>query len=175
MQERTSMKDIGYIEPVPKDIGLLSNLAQKFGVVLDQLVYGFGYSLADAYALILRTRYAEWWYENEGYYVCGRFAGEITKKLIELDGKKLSDGRDDYVEKWGSVYWSAWIITLLMDYTSWTLEYILTAVPPDELEDMYWTYHEMSEKKALDELVRRVKRYYTNASAETTADSPESA
>ena len=163
--ERSSSEPTRYIEPVDRDTPLLYMTANKAGSVVVQLVNQYGSEMAGGFHLILRSGYDELWREDDPRWFSSRFPDEITRKIIAFDGKDHTDGDDSFEYGTWSEYWTAWMLTFVMDCTSWKLPYILEAVPAKELEDMYWTYHEMDVSRAIAEVIERVKLFYSGDSS----------
>lgn len=160
MKNQRYNADIKYIEPVDRESPLIYMTAEKAGYMLDQLVNGFMYDVDGALDLICRSGYDELWREDDPRKFSSRFPDEIVNAIVKTDGKNHYDEKPDFSYGIWSEYWTGWMLTFVMDATSWTLPYILEAVSGRELENMYWPYHEMDVSKAIREVIRRVKDYY---------------
>lgn len=161
-EEHALSEHTRYIEPVDRDSPLLYMTARKAGNVMDELVNGYGYDVNGAFDAIMRSGYDEMWYEDDPRWFSSRFPDEITRKIVAIDGKDHTDCRNEFEFGTWSEHWTAWMLTFVMDATSWKLPYILEAVSGRELEDMYWPYHEMDVSRAITEVISRVKKHYSS-------------
>lgn len=136
----------------------LDDAMKCLGEAMDYAVNGCQMNMDSFLELFIGTGYAEQFAAGVPKYVSGVSGTELVMDVLTKSGMGMDfpQARIDYdcsVE-----YWSGWILAYYQWYTGRSFKEILKHITMQEIEKLYPTLHEASEKKFVDTVNRMIRK-----------------
>lgn len=108
--------------------------------------------------LFIGTGYAEQFASGVPKYVSGMSGTELVINVLSKSGSEIDfpDAQIEYA--YSSEYWCGWILAYYQWYTGRNFKEIQKHITMREIEKLYPTLHEASEKKFVDTVNRMIRR-----------------
>ena len=128
----------------------LDDAMKNLGEALDYAVHCCGLSMSRFMQMFVASGYAKLFEQGTPKYVSGMSGTELVYDvLIRVEGKQdFSPAQIEY--SCSKEYWCGWILAYYQWYSGKSFKDILSFLPMEQVERMYDTMHEASEKRFVD-------------------------
>ena len=136
----------------------LDDAMKCLGEAMDYAVNGCQMNMDSFLELFIGTGYAEQFEAGVPKYVSGVSGTELVMDVLTKSGMGMDfpQARIDY--DCSLEYWSGWILAYYQWYTGRSFKEILKHITMQEIEKLYPTLHEASEKKFVDTVNRMIRK-----------------
>lgn len=136
----------------------LDDAMKCLGEAMDYAVNGCQMNMDSFLELFIGTGYAEQFAAGVPKYVSGVSGTELVMDVLTKSGMGMDfpQARIDY--DCSPEYWSGWILAYYQWYTGRSFKEILKHITMQEIEKLYPTLHEASEKKFVDTVNRMIRK-----------------
>ena len=136
----------------------LDDAMKCLGEAMDYAVNGCQMNMDSFLELFIGTGYAEQFAAGVPKYVSGVSGTELVMDVLTKSGMGMEfpQARIDY--DCSLEYWSGWILAYYQWYTGRSFKEILKHITMQEIEKLYPTLHEASEKKFVDTVNRMIRK-----------------
>jgi len=136
----------------------LDDAMKCLGEAMDYAVNGCQMNMDSFLELFIGTGYAEQFAAGVPKYVSGVSGTELVMDVLTKSGMGMDfpQARIDY--DCSLEYWSGWILAYYQWYTGRSFKEILKHITMQEIEKLYPTLHEASEKKFVDTVNRMIRK-----------------
>lgn len=136
----------------------LDDAMKCLGEAMDYAVNGCQMNMDSFLELFIGSGYAEQFAAGVPKYVSGVSGTELVMDVLTKSGMGMDfpQARIDY--DCSLEYWSGWILAYYQWYTGRSFKEILKHITMQEIEKLYPTLHEASEKKFVDTVNRMIRK-----------------
>lgn len=136
----------------------LDDAMKCLGEAMDYAVNGCQMSMDSFLELFIGTGYAEQFEAGVPKYVSGVSGTELVMDVLTKSGMGMEFPQAQIDYDYSPEYWSGWILAYYQWYTGRSFKEILKHITMQEIEKLYPTLHEASEKKFVDTVNRMIRK-----------------
>lgn len=136
----------------------LDDAMKCLGEAMDYAVNGCQMNMDSFLELFIGTGYAEQFAAGVPKYVSGVSGTELVMDVLTKSGMGMEFPQAQIDYDYSPEYWSGWILAYYQWYTGRSFKEILKHITMQEIEKLYPTLHEASEKKFVDTVNRMIRK-----------------
>ena len=136
----------------------LDDAMKCLGEAMDYAVNGCQMNMDSFLELFIGTGYAEQFAAGVPKYVSGVSGTELVMDVLTKSGMGMEFPQAQIDYDYSLEYWSGWILAYYQWYTGRSFKEILKHITMQEIEKLYPTLHEASEKKFVDTVNRMIRK-----------------
>lgn len=135
--------------------------AQKnLGHMVDFAVNTCEIDIDDFFHMFFASDVCEQFENGNPAYIAGKTGCELARMIVwQTKGEELQEQDVMYLDK-SPEYWMGWILAYYVWVKNYKFDYVLHAIPPEEMLGMYDTLHEADVSKFVDIVDERLSTYY---------------
>lgn len=136
----------------------LDDAMKCLGEAMDYAANGCQMNMDDFLNLFIGTGYAEQFAAGVPKYVSGVSGTELVMDVLTKSGAGIDFPQAQIDYDYSPQYWCGWILAYYQWYTGRGFKEIQKHITMQEIEKLYHTLHEASEKKFVDTINRMIRK-----------------
>lgn len=136
----------------------LDDAMRCLGEAMDYAANGCQLDMDDFLELFIGTGYAEQFAAGVPKYVSGTSGTELVIDVVTMAGMDMEYPKAEVDYDYSPQYWCGWILAYYQWYTGRSFKEIREHITMQEIEKLYPTLHEASEKKFVDTVNRIIRK-----------------
>lgn len=135
--------------------------AQKnFGHMVDFAVNTCDFEIEDFFEMFFASDVCTQFENGNPAYIAGKTGCELARIVVrQTKGKELEENDVMYLDK-SPEYWLGWVLAYYVWAKNYKFDYVLNAIPAEEMLGMYDTLHEADISKFVYVVDGRLESYY---------------
>lgn len=135
--------------------------AQKnLGHMVDFAVNTCDFDIDDFFTMFFVSDVCAQFEDGNPAYIAGKTGCELARMIVwQTKGEELEASDVMYLDK-SPEYWLGWILAYYVWLRNYKFDYVLKAIPPEEMLGMYDTLHEADVSKFVMIVDERLKSHY---------------
>lgn len=136
----------------------LDDAMKCLGEAMDYAANGYQMNMDSFLELFIGTGYAEQFAAGVPKYVSGVSGTELVMDVLTKSGTGIDFPQAQIDYDYSPQYWCGWILAYYQWYTGRSFKEIAKHITMQEIEKLYPTLHEASEKKFVDTVNRMIRK-----------------